>query len=364
MNPAAYAVIDSSALRHNLKIVRRYAPHAKVMAVIKANGYGHGLVRVAKALRDSEAFAVARVDEGIQLREAGIEQPIAVLEGFINQEELDLLHRFDLAPVLHCEDQLSLLESIKQPNYISAWLKLDTGMHRLGFKAEEAKTIKSRIDACQSIAKPVPLMTHLANADDLDDSTTHHQLELFRRTTAAIDGERSIANSAGILAWKRSVSDWVRPGIMLFGASPFPGTTGKEYGLETVMTLKSKLIAIKDLHKGDAVGYGGLWICPRPMRLGVIAIGYGDGYPRQAQAQTPVLIQESRVPLIGRVSMDMITVDLTNCSHAKMGDSVELWGSHIAIEEIADHASTIPYILLCGITQRVMIKEEVENPAI
>ena len=355
MKPAAFAVLDNSALRHNLNVVRQYAPGANVMSVIKANGYGHGLIRVALELRESDAFAVARVDEGIRLREAGIEQRIVVLEGFVCLEELTLLHRFQLETVLHCGEQLKLLESIDRADYVSCWLKIDTGMHRLGFDAAELTRIKTRIDQCPSIAKPVSLMTHLANADDVNDSATNQQINVFNRVTADLSEQRSIANSAGILEWKTSLCDWVRPGIMLFGASPFPNKNGTEYGLKPVLTLCSKLLAIKNIKAGDTVGYGGAWVCPRSMKLGVIAIGYGDGYPRGATSNTPVLVNGRRAPLVGRVSMDMITVDLNHCQNAKLGDPVVLWGKDLPVEEIARYASTIPYTLMCGITQRVMI---------
>ena len=358
MKPATFAVLNHAALRHNLNVVRQCAPESKVMSVIKANGYGHGLIRVAEELWESDALAVARVDEGIRLREAGITQRIVVLEGFVCHEELALLHRFQLETVLHCEEQIHILESIDSVDYVNCWLKLDTGMHRLGFDVAILTRVKHRIDECRSIAKPVPLMTHLANADDVNDSATDRQINVFKSVTADISEQRSIANSAGILEWKTSLSDWVRPGIMLFGASPFPNKNGTEYGLKPALTLYSKLLAIKDLKVGDAVGYGGAWVCRWPMKLGVIATGYGDGYPRSAKSKTPVLVNGCRAPLVGRVSMDMITVDLSHCQSTKPGDPVVLWGEDLPVEEIARHASTIPYTLMCGITQRVMIIEE------
>jgi len=358
VKPATFAVLNNTALRHNLNVVRQYAPGAKVMAVIKANGYGHGLIRVAKELRTSDAFAVARVDEGIRLRKAGITQRIVVLEGFVCHEELALIERFQMETVLHCDEQLDMLESIDTANYINCWLKLDTGMHRLGFDVTQVTRVINRINQCRSIAKPVPLMTHLANADDVNDSATDQQIKIFNNVTAHISEQRSIANSSGILEWKTSLSDWVRPGIMLFGVSPFSNKNGTEYGLKPALTLYSKLLAIKDLKVGDAVGYGGLWVCKRPMKLGVIATGYGDGYPRSAASNTPVLVNGCRAPLVGRVSMDMITVDLTHCQSARIGDQVVLWGEELPVEEIARCASTIPYTLMCGITQRVMIIEE------
>ncbi len=358
MTPAAYAVLDLSALRHNLKRVRQCAPNSKVMAVIKANAYGHGLIRIANALNDADGFAVARVDEGVSLRQHGIEQRITVLEGYLTAEELRLQHRFRLEPVLHTREQLDILESAELPNgdgSLAVWLKLDTGMHRLGFDVSEFKSIYERINHCKAISKPVPLMMHLANADDLTDTKTKRQITLFERTTAEFEGERSIANSAGILSWKQSHSDWVRPGIMLFGVSPFPDRVGENDGLKPVMSFYSRLLAVKRLKTGDEVGYGSSWACPRDMMIGLVAVGYGDGFPRHAITGTPVMVKGHRVPLVGRVSMDIITVDLSIYSDARVGDPVMLWGPELAVEEIARHSSTIPYTLLCAITQRVMI---------
>ena len=357
MRPAAYAVLNQAALKHNLKRVRQCVPRAKVMAVIKANGYGHGLIRVADALREADALAVARVDEGIHLREQGTEHRIAVLEGFTCRDELEQHCRFDLEPVIHTPDQLRWLESGENRGSLSVWLKLDTGMHRLGVDGADFLSVHERLRRCHAIRQPVSLMTHLASADDLDNPTTEQQIRLFGELTAGCEGERSIANSAGILGWHQSHTDWVRPGIMLMGASPFPDRDGAAHGLLPVMTLHSRLLAVKSLEPGDAVGYGGDWVCTGPARLGVVAVGYGDGYPRSAKSGTPVLVNGRRVPLVGRVSMDMITVDLSDCPHAQIDDPVILWGRGLPVEEIARWASTIPYTLLCAITQRVRVFE-------
>lgn len=353
MRPAAYAVLDQAALKHNLKRVRACVPRSKVMAVIKANGYGHGLIRVADALREADAFAVARVDEGIHLRENGIEHRIAVLEGFTCRDELLQHWRFDLEPVIHTPDQLQWLETGEGRAPLSAWLKLDTGMHRLGVDGIDLLSIHERLRRCRSIRQPVSLMTHLSSAGDLHNPATERQIRLFGQLTAGYEGERSIANSAGILGWRQSHSDWVRPGIMLMGASPFADRQGEDHGLLPVMTLHSRLLAVKMLKPGDAVGYDGIWVCTKPTRLGVVAIGYGDGYPRSAKSGTPVLVNGRRVPLVGRVSMDMITVDLSDCSDARIDDPVILWGRGLPVDEVARWASTIPYTLLCAITQRV-----------
>lgn len=360
MIPSAYAELDMAAVTYNLARIRAYAPKAKIMAVIKANAYGHGLIRIAKTLADADAFAVARLGEGIALREAGITQRIAVLQGFVDREELEFHIRYGLEPVVHSPPQVELLEQISSAESVSVWLKLDTGMHRLGLLADEFAPSYSRLQRCPAIRRPIPVMTHLANADVVQDTFTGKQLDCFNSALHNIQTECSIANSAGLLAWDGARAGWVRPGIALYGVSPFPGRTGPDEGLRPVMTFRSRLIATKNLKAGDAVGYGGDWICPCSTRLGIVSVGYGDGYPRHARAGTPALIQGRRVSLIGRVSMDMISLDLTNCPDARVGDEVTLWGKGLPVEEIAQHASTIPYALLCGVTPRVKMVERWE----
>jgi alanine racemase len=361
MSLAAYAVLNLDALQHNLAKVREYAPKAKVMAVIKANAYGHGLSRVAEALQGAEVFAVARVDEAIRLRQDGVENRIAVLEGFSCAEELNDILYYRLEAVIHAEHQLTLLKEVKSEKTFTAWLKLDTGMNRLGFDTAVFDQAYQQLQQSNVIEKPIHLMTHLANADDLQDTKTSDQLELFYKSVKKYSSELSIANSAGILGWPDALSDWVRPGLMLYGVSPFSGKMGAEFDLRPVMSLHSKIIAIKQVKPGDTVGYGGLWRCQKPTLLGIIAIGYADGYPRYAEHETPVLVNGIRVPLIGRVSMDMITVDLTDHPDSKPGDPVVLWGEDLPVEEIAACADTISYTLLCGITQRVQIVEQEQD---
>jgi alanine racemase len=358
MFPAAQALLDMGAIAHNLARVRQMAPRSKVMAVIKANAYGHGMLRFARALPDVEAFAVARVDEGLALREAGVRQRIAVLQGFISREELELHALHDLEPVIHSPHQLELLEHGGLPAPLAVWLKLDSGMHRLGLEPERFADCHMRLRQCAQVRQPPCLMTHLANADVLSDPVTERQLEQFQMSVETLgSGDRGIANSAGLLAWRNSHAEWVRPGIALYGASPFPHRTAAEDGLKPVMTLRTRLIAIRELRAGDAIGYGGDWVCHHATRMGVAAIGYGDGYPRHARSGTPVLVRGRRVPLIGRVSMDMITLDLSECPEAQVGDAVTLWGEGLPVEEVARHADTIPYVLLCNVTPRVKIVE-------
>ncbi|MDP2903511.1 MAG: alanine racemase [Methylovulum sp.] len=353
MTPAAYTVLKLDAAQHNLQKVRDCAPHAKIMAVIKGNGYGHGLLRIAEALPNVDAFAVARVDEGIRLRKAGIKNKIVVLEGFTSSQELDALLIYQLDALVHSFTQLDIFASRTARAQIAVWLKLDTGMNRLGFKAKDFHAVYQRLNECPIIKRPISLMTHLASADDKQDPMTLKQVALFNGTLQGIAGERSIANSAGILGWAEALADWVRPGIMLYGISPFPGMTGEQLGLKPILGLHSRLIAVKPIEKGETVGYACAWVCENPTTLGVVAIGYGDGYPRHAKVGTPVLVNGKRAPLVGRVSMDMITVDLKTQPDAKPGDPVTLWGEGLAVEEIAQWAGTIPYTLVCGITQRV-----------
>jgi alanine racemase len=361
MTRAARAVIDLDALRHNLQRACTADPAARQFAVIKANGYGHGLVPVAQALTAADGFAVASLEEAITLRDAGISQPILLLEGFFNADELPAIQHHALDIVVHHAAQLDALESVTLADGASAlsvWLKVDTGMHRLGFAIGEVPAAWERLSTCAAVQQPPRLMTHLACADDFGHPATLAQLARFNALLSELSKssqqiETSIANSAGILGWMGSHGDIDRPGIMLYGVSPFMGETGDHRRLRPVMTLRSELIAIKHCRQGDAVGYGGDWLCPQDMRIGVVAMGYGDGYPRHAPAGTPVLVNGLEVPLIGRVSMDMICVDLRKQGAAKVGDAVVLWGEGLPAETVADAASTIAYELFCGVTARV-----------
>ncbi len=344
--------LSAAALRHNLTRVRSFAPAAKVMAVIKANGYGHGLTWVARVLSEADAFGVASVDDGIVLRRAGVTQPVCLLEGFFQGDELPLLAEQRLSAVVHHESQIRDLERVSGIAPVDVWLKIDTGMHRIGFDPQLAADAASRLRDCKAVGA-LGLLSHFANADNKFDATTSFQVRLFQDLAASLGGERSLANSAGIVAWPESRLDWVRPGIMLYGVSPVIGQGSAELGLEPVMTLQSQIIAISPRRKGEAIGYGGDWVCPEEMPVGVVAIGYGDGYPRHAPTGTPVLVNGRRVPLIGRVSMDMITVDLREQPGASIGDPVVLWGAGLPVEEIAARAGTIGYELLCHVTPRV-----------
>jgi alanine racemase len=345
-------VIDLAALRHNLAVVRRFAPHSRVMAAIKANGYGHGIERVAHALREADAFGVACLDEAIALRRAGITAPIVLLEGFFHAEELPLLLKYQLQSVIHHPFQIEALRHLSPASPLPVWIKIDSGMHRLGILPAEFPPLWQAMTQMAQI-RITGIMTHLASADLVDDLSTARQLARFDELVAGLQHPLAIANSAAIIAWPTSHRDWVRPGLMLYGVSPFADRLGSDLGLRPVMTFTSQLFAIRQLPAGAPVGYGGSWRCPEAMPVGVVAVGYGDGYPRHIPNGTPVLINGQRVPVIGRVSMDMITVDLRRLARVERGDSVVLWGEGLPVEEIARAAGTIPYELLCGLTGRV-----------
>ena len=358
MTRPAQAILDLSALSHNLSRVRQLAPGRRVMAVIKANAYGHGMVKAAKAMHDADAFAVACLDEALILREAGIAQPLILLEGFFNAAEVPLVTKHQLIPVVHHEDQVDILERNSVTAPLSIWIKVDSGMHRLGVAPEKIAEIWRRLNACGSV-QILGFMTHLANADYRNDPSTPQQVNNFTEAVEPYPGLRSIANSAAILTWPQTHGDWVRPGIMLYGVSPFSDSQGDIHGLKPVMSLYSRLIAVNHFKRGDRIGYGGEWECPEDMPVGVVAIGYGDGYPRHAKNGTPVLVNDKRAPVIGRVSMDKICVDLRTQPQARCGDPVCLWGAALPVEEIARYASTIPYELLCRVTSRVHVSSEI-----
>ncbi|NOQ15521.1 MAG: alanine racemase [Methyloprofundus sp.] len=357
MPVAAHIELNMCALQHNVAKVREYAPQSQLMAVIKANAYGHGLIRIAHALQGTvDAFAVARLDEAVRLRQAEVTGTILVLQGITQLDELLVVQQYQLDMVVHTEQQVELLEAADLAQKLNIWLKIDTGMHRLGIHPEQLASILTRLQQCQAVADSIKFMTHFANADDPQDATTSQQLQLFNTITQGFSAEKSSANSAAIIAWPASHQQWVRPGLMLYGAAPILGKSAAELGLLPVMSLYAGLIAIKILSKGGCVGYGGHWIAAKDTLLGVIAIGYGDGYPRHIRQGAPVLIGAQRVPIIGRVSMDMLAVDLSTYPDATIGEQVTLWGADLPVEEIADYADTIPYTLLCGITQRVRVE--------
>jgi len=344
--------VDAGALRNNLAVVRRFAPAARVIAAVKANAYGHGLVHAARALADADAFGVARIDEALALRAARIAHPIVVLEGAFFASQLEAAAADDLQLVVHSFEQLAMLEQYAGTHRFAVWLKVDTGMNRLGFRIEELATAHARLRACAAVGT-LRLLTHLACAENIGGAETKLQLDRFRALSEPLRLERSIANSAGIIAWPDSHAEWVRPGLMLYGASPFAERSAADLGLLPAMTFTTQLIAVRTVEAGEAIGYNGIWRAPRRSRIAVAAVGYGDGYPRCMRAGAPALIGGREAPIVGRVSMDMTMLDATDLPNVAVGDEVALWGKGLPAERVAPFADTIAYELFCRIAERV-----------
>lgn len=347
------ARVDLAAVRRNHQLVRELAPEARVVAVVKADGYGHGAAEVAGALADrTDAFGVASLGEALALREAGVEQPILLMAGFFAPDELGELAARRLDTVVHSPEQLEMLLAARLDRPLRVWLKLDTGMHRLGLPRPALAGAWQRLRAAPQVSEVV-LMSHFACADERRNELTRRQTERFRDWTGGLEAPTSLANSAAVLAWPGCHGDWVRPGIMLYGLSPLDRPNDAAARLEPAMELTTEVIAIRAHQAGDAIGYGGRYVCPRAMRIGIVAAGYADGYPRHAPDGTPVLVGGRRARLAGRVSMDLITVDLGGLDEAAVGDPVELWGKRLSAREIADACGTISYELFTGVTARV-----------
>lgn len=346
------ATMDADALRHNLAVVRSTARNSRVLAVIKANAYGHGLIEAARALNSADALGVARIGEGLTLRAAGVAGNILLLEGVFSADELGqaAAARFEL--VVHEFKQIELLEQADSAFRFTVWIKLNTGMNRLGFTAGQFQQAMSRLKACACVGR-MRLMTHLAGAEESGGESARRQIEKFEALAAGITAERSIANSAGVLGWPEAHMDWVRPGLMLYGLSPIAERDGAQLGLRPVMTLTTQLIAVRRVPQGEGVGYNAIWKAPRDSMIGIAAVGYGDGYARNVRSGAPVLVSGHRAQVAGRVSMDMTAIDVTDVPDAKVGDEVVLWGNGVPAETVAPFADTISYELVCGITQRV-----------
>ena len=363
MSRTALATIHLGALRRNLARVREQAGKAKVMAVVKADGYGHGLERVARALDDADAFGVASLGDGLRLRAAGIAKRVVVLSGPDEAADLAEFRRLQLDAVIHHESQLAWLEADRDPRALRVWLKIDTGMHRLGFAPTQARAAHARLRALANVDADIALMTHFAASDEFDNALTARQIAAFDAATQGLDGSRSLANSAGVLGWPQAKNadhgqNWIRVGGLLYGLSVVDGQTGADLGFESAMTLSAKLIAVNRVASGERIGYAATFECPEDMLIGVAAIGYGDGYPRSAPSGTPVLVEGKRAALAGRVSMDLLAIDLRNVADAKVGDRVTLWGRDLPIEIVAQKAGTISYELTCGMTRRVLFVED------
>lgn len=339
--------INLVALGHNFRHIQDITHHRPIWAMIKANAYSHGIIQVAKTLSEAAAFGVASLEEGLLLREHGIKQPIILMQGVYHAQDLHRAIAAHLSLVIHDFEQIKLLQSFKLHAGIKLWLKIDTGMNRLGFAVESAGLAYNRLRSL--IQEPSGIMTHLAQADDIASPVTATQLALFSSVTQSMLGPKSIANSAGILAWPTSHADWVRPGLILYGVAPFAHEIGMKYNLAPVMTLSSQLVAIKAVKKGEYIGYGGSWQAPNNMFLGIAAIGYADGYPQIVPYGTPVLINGIYYSIVGRVSMDMLAIDLTDNLLAQVGDKVIFWGPDLPIELVAQKCKISPYDLLCRV---------------
>jgi alanine racemase len=348
------ADIPLAAFGRNYAAAKRAAPNSRVLAVVKANAYGHGLARVAKSLPGADGFATLELDGAVRLRESGFAREILLLEGCFAPDELVTIAAARLATVVHCEEQLRMLEKSPPPAPVDCYLKINTGMNRLGFAPEAAMTALDRLRATGA-AKSITLMTHFATADGPEG--VHEAMNRFESALRGVELPRSLANSAAIFAHPRTHADTVRQGITLYGATPFPDRSAESLGLVPAMTLRSRLIAVQDLGPGEHVGYGATFFAPHAMRIGVVACGYADGYPRHAPNGTPVLVEGARTATAGRVSMDMITVDLTSVPQARAGSEVVLWGEGLPVDEVAAAAGTVGYELLCALAPRVPVRE-------
>jgi len=346
--------IDSAALRHNLDAARRRAPRSRICAVVKANAYGHGLSRAVRALAAADGLALIELEAALELRRLGERRPIMLLQGFFSPDELEPIATHGLTAVVHDAEQLAMLERARPPKKIAVVAKLNTGMNRLGFPAEDLRGVLERLRNCPG-AGAIALMTHFADADG--KRGVRWQLERFEAASAGVDLPKSLANSAALLRYPEAHKDWVRPGIMLYGCSPFPDESAEKLGLKPAMTLTSELIAVKELRPGDCVGYGCTFTADARMRVGVVACGYADGYPRHAPTGTPILVAGKRTRTLGRVAMDMLFADLSGISGAEVGSAVTLWGEGLSADEVAASAGTVSYEILCAISQRVPVVE-------
>ncbi len=350
----AIANLSKENLLHNLEVIRNKSLNRKIMAMIKANAYGHGLRSVALRLDGKVySFGVASVDEALALRNVGIKGPITLMSGAFEPEDIAIAAREDFHLIFHDNHQLTWLQEAQVTKPLTIWLKVNTGMGRLGFSIENAKAAYHMLSNNPKVAQPIGIMSHMACADDPIHPMNQIQLDNFKNFTADLDNIKSLCNSAGIFIFEDDLYDVVRPGISLYGISPIIGRSASELNLKPVMTLQAKLISTYIAKQGDSIGYGSRFTCLKDMLIGVISMGYGDGYPRSAEDGTPVLVNNIRCQLVGRVSMDMMTIDLSNCPNAKVGDPVILWGDGLPIEEVATYTKNIPYDIICGVQQRV-----------
>jgi alanine racemase len=348
------ATISLPALRHNYALAKSIAARSKVFAVVKANAYGHGLERAARALKEADGFGILELEGAVALRERGCAQPILLLEGFFDARELEAIVAHRLATVVHSDEQLRILEASRPSQPLDVYFKINTGMNRLGFPIAKARKALERLKATGA-AKSITLMTHFATSELFDGVT--EAMRRFNAVTEGIDLPRSLANSAAIFAHPETHADVARLGIALYGATPFPDRSAEAMGVRPAMTLGSELIAIQELAPGEGVGYGLTFRAEKPIRIGVVACGYADGYPRHAPSGTPVMVDGVVARTAGRVSMDMITVDLTPVPRARVGSKVVLWGEGVPIDDVANAAGTVGYELMCALAPRVPVHE-------
>ncbi|MDQ3206532.1 MAG: alanine racemase [Pseudomonadota bacterium] len=357
MPRATTATLHTDALRHNLALLRAQAPRSRVMAMVKADAYGHGMERVARALPQADAFGVAALSEARRLRDAGIRQPVLLLPGFDEPADIQQLRELSVSTTVHQAGQLQMLEQAPSGAPVDCWLKVDSGMHRLGFPPGQVRDAHARLAALPGVGEIV-LMNHFASSDEPGSAVTQVQMRVFAEATAGLAGARSLANSAAVFDCPEAHADWLRPGGTLYGMSLVEGRTGADHGLRAAMSFHTRLIAVHRIARGERIGYSGTWTCPEDMPVGVAAVGYGDGYPRAAPSGTQVLVGGRRVPLVGRVSMDLVTLDLRGAPDARVGAPVLLWGPELPVEHIAVAAGTIGYDLTCGVTSRVRRDED------
>lgn len=346
------AFIDMGALERNLQVARRAAPSSRIMAVIKADGYGHGLLRAAEALVATDGYALLDIADAVKLRDAGYRQTILLLEGFFSAEDLAIVAEYDLTCVIHSAEQIDMLDAHPKIGALDVWFKVNSGMNRLGFVPQQVAQVMEQLRRHRAV-RDITLMTHFANADEARGIA--EPLALFSDVAAPHRVARSLANSAALLRYPEAHGDWVRPGIMLYGASPFAEVSAQQLGLKPAMTLSSTIIATQSVRAGDEVGYGALFRAEHSMRIGIVACGYADGYPRHAPNGTPILVDGQRTRTVGRVSMDMLYVDLSAIPQAAVGSRVVLWGEGMPIDEVASAAGTVGYELMCALAKRVPV---------
>lgn len=348
------ATISASALRHNYAVAKRSAARSQVYAVVKANAYGHGVGRVTKALHDADGFGTVELESAIATRDAGYRGPILLLEGFFEASELEPIEHEALSTVVHDDEQLRMLETAKLADPVDVFMKINTGMNRLGFAPGVVRDRLARLEKCESV-KAIVLMTHFATSED--PGGIAEAMRRFEEATKGIPKQRSLANTAAIFLHPQSHADIVRLGIGLYGATPFTDRSAESLGLKPAMNLTSELIAVQELRAGESIGYGATFTAKAPMKIGVVACGYADGYPRHAPSGTPILVGGVRTKMAGRASMDMITVDLGNVPNARVGTPVTLWGEGLPVDEVAVASGTVGYELLCALAPRVPVSE-------